>query len=91
MTFDQASYNVGDTITLTVDYTPDSPAVVPVNETATTTLSDPSGNVLAQSSATLVINELQPSGDTLATTDDHGRVYTQVSDSGAVAVFTATA
>jgi hypothetical protein len=91
MTFDQASYEVGQTITLTVAYTPDSPSVVPVTETATTQITDPAGNVLATSSADMVINELQPSGDTLSTTDTGNHTWTQASDTGAVAVFTTTA
>ena len=91
MTFDQASYNVGDTITLVVDYTPDVAGTVPTTFTATTTITDGSGQQTAASSADFVVNEAQAGGDTLATTDTGGRSWQETSDTGSVATFTTTA
>jgi hypothetical protein len=91
MTFDQASYNQGDTITLTVDYTPDVPGVTPTTFTATSVVTNSAGEQTATSSADFVVNVAQPGGDTVATTDTGGRTWTEISDSGTVAVFTATA
>lgn len=91
LTFDQPAYNPGDTITLTVGYTPDTPSVVPATFTATTTITDAAGDVTASGSAPFVVNEAQSAGDTVATTDDGGRTWAEASDSGSVAVFTATA
>lgn len=90
MTFDQPAYAPGDTITLTIGYTPDTPSVTPVTQTATVSLNDPSGTMLSADTADFVVNQLAP-GDTLAVTDTGSRQWTQVSDSGTVAVFTATA
>ena len=47
MTFDEAAYNPGDLITLTVGYTPDTPAVVPTTFNATASITDSGGNVVA--------------------------------------------
>jgi hypothetical protein len=97
MTFNAGSggtagvYSPDDPIELTVGYTPDSPSVVPQTFTATTTISDASGNALGSNSAPFTVNESQPAGDTLATTDDGGRTWAEASDTGSVAVFTTTA
>jgi hypothetical protein len=91
LTFDQPSYNQGDTITLTVDYTPDSPSAVPTTFTATAVISDSSGNPLNSASAPFVVNVAQPAGDKVSVTDDGNRAWTETSDSGSVAAFTATA
>lgn len=91
MTFDQASYNVGDTITLTVDYTPDVAGTVPTTFTATTTITDGSGNQTATDNANFVVNVAQPGGDTLTTSDTGNRTWTETSDSGTEATFTTTA
>lgn len=94
LTFDQPSYAVGAEITLTIDYTPDTPSVVPTTFNATATITDASGNLVATSSpAPFVVNESQASGDTVAVTDDGSRAWTETpgSDTGSVVVFTATA
>lgn len=91
LTFDQASYNPGDTINLTVDYTPDTPSAIPQTFTATANLTDSGGNVVATSSAPFVVNEAQAAGDVASVSDDGGRTWTEGSDSGSVAVFSATA
>ena len=93
MTFDQSAYNPGDTISLSVGYTPDSPSVVPQTFTATTTISDSAGNALGSNSAPFVVNQSQAAGDTLSTSDDGGRTWTETagSDTGTSVVFTATA
>lgn len=94
MVFDNtAGYNPGDAISLTVGYTADSPSVVPQTFTATTTISDPSGNQLGTLSAPFVVNEAQAAGDVLATSDDGGRTWPETpgSDTGSSVVFTSVA
>ena len=91
ISFDQASYDQGATITVTVDYTPDSPSAVPTTFNATANITDSSGAVVASSSAPFVVNVAQPAGDTVSVTDDGSRTWTEASDSGSVAVFTAVA
>jgi hypothetical protein len=91
LTFDQAAYNPGDTITLTVGYTPDVPGVNPETFTATSSITDGSGNVVASNSAPFVVNEAVAAGDTVSTTDTGNRAWAESSDSGTVAVFTTTA
>lgn len=88
--FDQAVYAPGDVVRLTVTYVPDTPSVVPTPFTATVTLNDPSGNVLATQDAQATVNVPQ-AGDTVAVTDSGSRTWTQDSDNGATAVFTAVA
>ena len=91
LTFDQASYDQGATVTLTVAYTADSPSVVPTTFNATANITDSAGAVVATSSAPFVVNVAQPAGDTVSVTDDGNRTWTEASDSGSVAVFTAVA
>lgn len=92
MTFDKDAYLPGDEITLTVTYTPDSPGVTPQAFTATETISDAGGTVVATNSAPFVVNQVEPSGDHLDTPTDTGnRAWTRVSDDGSTGVFTATA
>lgn len=91
MTFDQPSYNPGDPITLTVDYTPDVAGVNPVSETATTVITNSAGEQTATDSADFIVNQPVAGGDTLATTDTGGRTWAETSDTGSVAVFAATA
>ena len=90
-TFDQASYDQGATVTATIGYTPDSPSVVPTTFNATANITDASGTVVATSSAPFVVNVAQAAGDTVSVTDDGSRTWTEASDSGSVAVFTAVA
>ena len=91
MTFDQAAYNPGDPISLTIGYTPDTPSVVPTTFNATASITDASGNVVASSSAPFVINEAQASGDQVGVTDDGSHAWAKASDTGTVAVFSTTA
>ena len=91
LTFDEAAYNTGDTISLTVAYVADTPSVVPTEFTATTTITDAGGNETATSSAPFTVNVAQAAGDVVATTDTGGRAWTEVSDDGSTAVFTAVA
>ena len=93
MTFDEAAYNPGDTINLTVDYTPDTPSVVPTTFNATAVITDSTGTQVASSSAPFVINVAQAAGDTVAVTDDDNHAWTETpgSDTGSAVVFTATA
>jgi hypothetical protein len=91
LTFDQPSYDQGAEITLTVAYTPDSPSAVPTTFNAIANITDSSGAVVASSSAPFVVNVAQPAGDTVSVTDDGSRTWTEASDSGSVAVFSAVA
>ena len=91
MVFDQAAYNPGDPISLTIGYTPDTPSVVPTTFNATASITDSGGNVVASSSAPFVINEAQPSGDQVGVTDDDNHTWSKASDTGTVAVLTTTA
>ena len=91
MVFDQPAYNPGDLINLTIDYTPDTPSVVPTTFSATASITDASGNVVATSSAPFVINEAQATGDQVGVTDDDNHTWAKSSDTGTVAVFSATA
>jgi hypothetical protein len=96
ITFDQALYTPGQTITLTVDYTPDSPPASVVTSQATVTISQ-AVVVTAQESAPFEVSEPQVGvADVVAVTDTGGRTWTQQSntsnpDGTATAVFTATA
>ena len=91
LTFDEAAYDPGDTVTLTVDYTPDSPSVVPTTFTATVNVTSSAGTVVATNSAPFVVNTPQPAGDVVSVTDDGNRSWAEGSDNGSVAVFTTTA
>lgn len=93
MTFDQATpYIAGQEIILTVDYTPDVPGVTPTTFNATATITNAAGAVVATSPpAPFTVNVPAPAGDVVAVTDDGNRVWAKASDSGTVAVFSATA
>jgi len=91
MSFDQASYDPGATMTLTVEYVADTPSANPVTGTATADITNSGGTVTATSSAPFVVNEPVAAGDVVSVSDDGGRTWTEVSDSGSVAVFTAVA
>lgn len=88
--FDKAAYAPGDTVTLTVTYVPDTPSVVQENETATVNLTDPSGNLLAGTTAAFTVNTPQ-AGDLVTVTDTGNHAWVQASDTGSVAVFTTIA
>lgn len=78
---DKTTYNTGDTATLTVSYSdPDNKAL-----SVTVTVTDTAGNTSVPTTVAAVIN---PSTVTVA--DSSGRAWVKASDSGSVAVFTAT-
>jgi hypothetical protein len=87
MVFDQAAYRPGQAVTLTVDYTPDTPGMSSHVFTATFTLADVNGSVVASQDAPFTVNTPQP-GDKGKVTDDGSHTWDEVSDSGTVAVFT---
>lgn len=91
VTFDQPSYAPGALITVTVDYTPDQPGTQASAHTATVTITDASGTVQATAEAPFTVNVPVPGGDVVGVSDDASDTYSQVSDSGSVAVFTTTA
>jgi hypothetical protein len=91
MSFDAAAYSPGDLMTLTIQYVADTPSVNPVNGNATADITDSAGTVTATDAAPFVVNQPVDGGDTVSVSDDGGRTWTEVSDSGSVAVFSATA
>jgi hypothetical protein len=81
-TLDKPSYNKGDRITLTVNYSdPDNRPV-----TVTVDVKDSSGNDVLSTTTSAVIDPL-----TVTVTDDGGRTWAKVTDTGAVAQYTTTA
>lgn len=89
VSFDKAAYNVGDLITATIDHSGSD--VAATDKTFTGTLADAAGET-AQVTATFVVNEPVAVATTVqSVTDSDGRTWSQVSDSGSVAVWTATA
>jgi hypothetical protein len=85
---DAQTYNAGDTITVTANYS-DSTAA-PEVLTITGTATDSSGNqITATTTVTVNTAEQQPMG--VALSDSFSDTYTQVSDSAGVAVFTTVA
>ncbi|MFE9205196.1 hypothetical protein [Micromonospora sp. NPDC006431] len=78
----RSTYSPGDQMTLTVTYA--DPDTRPV--TVTIVVTDSQGNSSAPVKATAVIDPL-----TVSVTDDSGRTWTKVSDTGSVAVYRAVA
>lgn len=78
---DKTSYNVGDTATLTVNYSDPNSSSLSV----TVSVADSAGNKSAPVTVAAVIDPAQAT-----VTDTSGRTWTKQSDNGAVAVFTAT-
>lgn len=78
----KSAYTPGEQMTLTVTY--GDPDTRPL--TVSIVVTDSEGNASEQVSVSAVIDPL-----TVAVTDDSGRVWSRVSDSGSVAVFQATA
>ncbi len=78
---DKPTYKTGDTMTLTVNYSD----AATVADTVTATVTDAAGNT-QPGTASAIINP-----DTVSVADTANRTWTKVSDSGSVAVFTATA
>jgi hypothetical protein len=95
ITFDQVAYTAGDTITATIDYTPDTPSVVATTFTLTANVNDTSGAVVATSTGDFVVNTPQ-AGDTVSVSDTGSRTWaegaTATESDGSLSVpFTATA
>lgn len=95
ISFDQASYAPGETITATVDYTPD-PAGTTQNFDFTANVVDASGNVVASSSAPFVVSTPGVQTETVSVSDTGGHVWAEGSPvdeaDGSISVpFTATA
>ncbi len=92
MSTDKAIYNVGDVITVTVGYTPGTSGGTGSTTVLTGTATDhTTGEVGAISVNFTVGGVLVTDPTTVAVSDSDGRVYTQKSDSGTLAVFTAKA
>ena len=87
-TFDATSYATGAVATLTVvrnDTTASS-----VVDAVSVTVTDGVTGEVATTSATLTINDTVTNPTGVAVSSAAGRVFTQVSDDGTTAVFTAT-
>ncbi len=91
VTFDKAAYDQGDTVTCTVEYSPDVPSVAVSAQDATADLVNAGGTVTASLGAGFTVAVPQEGADKVRVSDVTGRQWTEVSDTGAVAVFTATA
>lgn len=79
---DAAAYSVGDTIMLTVSYGDTDTETITITVQAT----DKAGNTSAPVSVSALIDPVN-----VAVADDGERTWSKLSDTGAVAVFTATA
>lgn len=86
ITFDQAAYNTGDKMTVTVNYTAGTSGVT---QTFTGTAKDSA----TSKSGNLTVNFTVVSSDTTSASasDTGGRTWTTVSDNAGVAIFTAIA
>lgn len=86
ITFDKTSYSPGDLITATVDYTA---GTSDVSQTFTGVATDSKSGETGTLQVSFVVTE----GDTttISVSDSGNRVWTQISDTGSVAKFTATA
>lgn len=89
ITFDQPAYSPGQVVTLTAAYTPDTPGETPQVFTATVSVLNSGGSVVASNTAPFTVNVPQ-AGDHAAASDDGGHAWAEQSDSGTVAVFTTT-
>lgn len=76
ITFDQPGYAPGETITATIDYTPDTASVLAQTFTLTANVVDGSGNVVATNTGDFVVNTPQQ-GDTVAVSDSGGHAWTE--------------
>lgn len=94
--FDKAAYNTGDTITATVDFTPDTPSTVSTPFTFTAQVHDASGNPVGTAqTGTFNVNSTQQ-GDKCEVSDSGNRTWTAgaetvEADSSISQAFTATA
>ena len=69
-------YTPGDLITLTANYTADTPSVVATPFTATTTITDAAGTVTATNESTFTVN-IPQAGDKAAESDSGSRAWTE--------------
>jgi hypothetical protein len=88
ITFDKAGYVRGDTITVTVTYTPGTSDLV---QSFTAQADDPVTGQRGTLSATFTVPGAVPNPCRVSGSDDGGRTWTPRSDTGGVAVLTATA
>jgi hypothetical protein len=87
LTFDKAAYAPGDTVTLTVSWSADTPGSASQTFNVTVNVNDASGNVIASSTSPLVVNTAQ-AGDTVSVSDDGGHAWNPPSSADVPAVFT---
>jgi hypothetical protein len=88
ITFDQSSYTPGSLITATVTYTKGMSDMV---NTLTGTATDPVTGLQGHLDQTFTVANQITDTTTPSVSDLPGRTWTKQSDTGAVAVFTATA
>lgn len=86
ITFDAQAYAPGAVVTATVDYVPGGSLV---SQSFSSTATDSATGEIGTLSASFSV--LTPDPTTVAASDSGNRVWTQVSDNGSQAVFTATA
>lgn len=86
ITFDKTSYSPGDVITATVSY---SAGTSDVTQTFTGTAVDSVSGEEGTLQVNFVVTE--PDQTNITVTDSGGRAWTQISDTGSIAKFTATA
>lgn len=91
VSFDKASYAQGETVTLTVTYTPDTASTSTHSFTATVNVVNAGGTPVATTTAPFTVTVPVSGGDKVSATDDGNRTWAETSDSGTVAVFTAVA
>jgi hypothetical protein len=87
VTTDQASYNPGDPITVTVEYTDPANPGTTVTVTATVTNSD---GTTSTGTASVQVGGAPAAPFPVSVTDSLGDVYTQASNEAGTAVFTST-
>jgi hypothetical protein len=94
--FDKAAYAVGDTVTATVDFTPDTPSTISTPFTFEAQVKDASGNPVGSPlSSSFSVTSTQ-AGDTCSVSDSGNRTWTAgaetvEADSSISQAFTATA
>lgn len=74
--FDKAAYNTGDTITVTVDFAPDTPSTISTPFTLTAQVSDASGNPVGSPSTSTFSVVSTQQGDTCGVSDSGTRAWT---------------
>lgn len=96
VTFDKAAYNAGETVTATINFTPDTPSTVSVPFTLTTQIHDASGNPVGEASTSTFSVTSTQQGDTCSVSDSGSRSWAAgteaiESDGSLSQSFTATA